>query len=195
MATAIAAVEACRAADVPAQVKWPNDIVVGERKLGGVLCEASLQGTAVQYAIVGVGLNVNDDFRDRPDLRAAATSIQLFTGQPADRSAVLIRLLRELDRWIAETRPQPAVLSGWAARCATVGRTVTVHDARSGQQIASGLAIRLESDGALIVRRPTLGRYSPLRLRRRLRPAHLTRAGRAALATTHAPRQVDSHST
>ncbi len=155
MAAAIAAVEACRAANVPAQVKWPNDIVVGERKLGGVLCEASLQGTAVQHAIVGVGLNVNDDLRDRPDLRASATSIRLFTGQPADRSALLIRLLHELDGWIAETRPQPAVLSGWAARCATVGRTVTVHDARSGQRIASGLAIRLESDGALIVRQPS----------------------------------------
>ena len=155
MAAAIAAVEACRAADVPAQVKWPNDIVVGERKLGGVLCEASLQGTAVQHAIVGVGLNVNDDLRDRPDLRASATSIRLFTGQPADRSALLIRLLRELDDWIAETRPQPAVLSGWAARCATVGRTVTVHDARSGQRIASGQAIRLEADGALIVRQPS----------------------------------------
>ena len=155
MAAAIAAVEACCAADVPAQVKWPNDIVVGERKLGGVLCESSLQGTAVQYAIVGIGLNVNDDFRDRPELRATATSIQLFTGRQADRSALLIRLLRELDGWIAETRPPPAVLSAWAARCATVGRTVTVHDARSGHWIASGQALRLESDGALIVRQPS----------------------------------------
>lgn len=155
MAAAIAAVEACRAADVPAQVKWPNDIVVGERKLGGVLCESSLQGTAVQYAIVGIGLNVNDDFRDQPELRASATSIRLFTGQPTDRSALLIRLLRELDSWIAATRPQPAVLSAWAARCATVGRTVTVHDARSGRRIASGQALRLESDGALTVRLPS----------------------------------------
>lgn len=155
MAAAIAAVEAGRAADVPAQVKWPNDIVVSERKLGGVLCEASLQGAAVQYAIVGIGLNVNDDFRDRPELRATATSIQLFTGRPADRSTLLIRLLRELDRWTAETRPQPALLSAWAARCATVGRTVTVHDAHSDQRIASGLAIRLEPDGALLVRQPS----------------------------------------
>ena len=155
IAAAIAAVETCRAAEVPAQVKWPNDIVVGERKLGGVLCEASLQGTAVQHAIVGVGLNVNDDFRDQPDLRASATSIRLFTGQPVDRSTLLIRLLHELDGWIAETRPQPVVLSGWATRCATVGRTVTVHDACSGRQIASGQAIRLEADGALIVRQPS----------------------------------------
>ena len=155
MAAAIAAVAACRAGDVPAQVKWPNDIVVGERKLGGVLCEASLQGAAVQYAIVGIGLNVNDDFRDRPELRATATSIQLAIGRRADRSALLIGLLRELDSWIAETRAQPAVLSAWAARCATVGRTVTVHDARSGQRIISGLAIRLEPDGALIVRQPS----------------------------------------
>ena len=155
MAAAIAAVEACRDADVPAQVKWPNDIVVGERKLGGVLCEASLQGTAVKYAIVGIGLNVNDDFRNRPELRATATSFQLFTGRPADRSALLIRLLRELDGWIAETRPHPAVLSAWAARCATIGRSVTVHDARSDQRIASGQALRLESDGALIVRQPS----------------------------------------
>ncbi len=155
MAAAIAAVEAGRAAAVPAQVKWPNDIVVGEQKLGGVLCEASLQGTAVQYAIVGLGLNVNDDFRDRPELRATATSFRLHTGRQADRSALLIRLLRELDGWIAETRPHPAVLSAWAARCATVGRTVTVHDARSGRRIASGRALRLEADGALIVRRPS----------------------------------------
>ena len=155
MAAAIAAVEACRAADVPAQVKWPNDIVVGERKLGGVLCESSLQGTAVQHAIIGIGLNVNDDFRDQPELRATATSIQLFTGRQADRSALIVRLLHELDSWIAETRPQPAVLSGWAARCATVGRAVTVHDARSGQRIASGLALRLESDGALLVQEPS----------------------------------------
>ena len=171
MAAAIAAVDTCRACNVQVQVKWPNDIVLGEQKLGGVLSESALRGTDVRYVIVGIGLNVNDDFRDQPHLQASATSIQLATGRNADRSAVLVRLLRELDTWTAESRDPQTVLSAWAARCATVGRSVTVHDAHSGHQIATGLAIRLEADGALIVRQ---GR------------GHVRRFGYAEVSVRHA---------
>ena len=157
MAAAVAAVEACRSTGAMAQIKWPNDIVVGEHKLGGILCEAAIRGTGIQFVIVGIGLNVNDDvarvFAQPSALRTTATSLRLVAGQPVDRMAVLLRLLRELDSLVGTDDHDPqALASAWAMRSATVGRLVSIHDVTTGAAVAQGRAIRLDLDGALVVR-------------------------------------------
>lgn len=77
-------------------LKWPNDLVVGGRKLGGVLCEGALEGGRTSFVIAGVGLNLlqsDDDFPS--DLRGTATSVAAAGGRP-DIAALAGRLIREL---------------------------------------------------------------------------------------------------
>ena len=152
MAAAIGLVDACRKGFVPADIKWPNDVVVGDRKLGGVLVEAALQGQAVKHVVVGIGLNVNEDFSKEPELRKMATSIQLVRGFRIDRAALLVNILRELDRWMLSAYNDEHLLNAWADRSATLGQAVTVHDPQTDRQMVAGSVIGLESDGGITVR-------------------------------------------
>jgi BirA family biotin operon repressor/biotin-[acetyl-CoA-carboxylase] ligase len=76
------------------KIKWPNDIYVGNKKIGGILIENSIQGNAIMQATVGIGLNVNQ--KHFPDL-LHATSISMLTGQAYDLNQVLNRLVRHLN--------------------------------------------------------------------------------------------------
>jgi len=152
----IAALAVCRAVQVVTSlkpsVKWPNDILAGDRKLGGVLCESSGVGTAHAVVIVGVGVNVNireDEFPD--ELRPIATSLMIEAGQPCDRAALLAALLLEL-----ETRCE-AFLAGrhgdirqeYMLRCATIGRRVRIELAHG--ESMDGTAESIQPDGSLRV--------------------------------------------
>ena len=131
-------------------VKWPNDILIGNRKLGGVLCESSGVGTAHVTVIVGIGLNVNirhDEFPD--ELREIATSLMIEAQQPFDRAALLSTLLSEL-----ETRYESFlagnhgdILEEYMLRCSTIGRRVRIELAH-GEQM-DGTAESIRPDGSL----------------------------------------------
>jgi BirA family biotin operon repressor/biotin-[acetyl-CoA-carboxylase] ligase len=135
-------------------VKWPNDILIGNRKLGGVLCESSGIGTAQASVIIGIGLNVNirrDEFPD--DLREIATSVAAECGHPCDRTALLASLLLEL-----ETRCESFlagrhgdILKEYMLRCSTIGRRVRI-ELSQGEQM-NGTAESVQPDGSLTVRR------------------------------------------
>lgn len=96
--TALAVRDALQRIGVPdVMVKWPNDVLVGPRKVAGILIQNELQGGRVRHAVVGIGLNVNSD----GDVDGAlATSVRLELGRPADREALLALLLDRLElRW------------------------------------------------------------------------------------------------
>jgi|SRR6266404_531555 len=89
--------------DLPATVKSPNDVYIGERKVAGVLVEMRAQSAAPHAAIVGIGLNVNhapSDFSE--ELRERATSLAILRHERLDRHRVALTLLRTLDRTYAE---------------------------------------------------------------------------------------------
>jgi BirA family transcriptional regulator, biotin operon repressor / biotin---[acetyl-CoA-carboxylase] ligase len=127
-----------------ASIKWPNDVLWSNRKMAGILTEASTRGTRIEAVILGVGLNVNQIvFRD--DL--PATSLSAALGAPLDREQVLVRLLGELERWtdtLAAAGPAP-VIAAWRARAGTLGRRV-----RGGVGVA-GVAVDVDETGALVV--------------------------------------------
>jgi BirA family biotin operon repressor/biotin-[acetyl-CoA-carboxylase] ligase len=136
-------------------LKWPNDILMEQRKIGGLLCESSGTGTPNAFVIVGIGLNVNmwrDAFPD--DLRDLATSLAAEAGRPFDRAVLLATLLSEL-----ELRYE-AFLSGavsdiqyeYALRCATLGQRVRVEmtNGEFGECI-EGQAVSIGDDGSLQV--------------------------------------------
>ena len=138
------------AAGLKPSVKWPNDILVGNRKLGGILCESSGVGTAHAVVVVGVGLNVNireDEFPD--ELRPIATSLMIEARQPFDRAGLLATLLLEL-----ETRCESFlagrhgdILKEYMLRCSTIGRRVRIELAH-GEQM-DGTAESIQPDGSL----------------------------------------------
>jgi BirA family biotin operon repressor/biotin-[acetyl-CoA-carboxylase] ligase len=148
---AVASTEALAAEPgVSARIRWPNDLMLAGRKVGGVLTEAASGAERVLYAVIGIGINVNqtgfpEEIRDR------ATSLALTTGRVLDRERLLEALLAALDRWYAiylETGFE-AVRSAWCRSSATLGEWVV------GGQGVSGTALDLDEDGALLVRIPS----------------------------------------
>jgi BirA family biotin operon repressor/biotin-[acetyl-CoA-carboxylase] ligase len=131
-------------------VKWPNDILVGDRKLGGILCESSGVGTAHAVVVVGVGVNVNLREDELPDeLRPIATSLMIEARQPFDRAALLATLLLELetrcDSFLAGRHGD--ILEEYMLRCSTIGRRVRIELAH-GEQM-DGTAESIQADGSL----------------------------------------------
>ncbi|MBN1583402.1 MAG: biotin--[acetyl-CoA-carboxylase] ligase [Anaerolineae bacterium] len=133
---------------VPAQVKWPNDVLVGDNKICGILTDLDLAGDTVNYALVGVGINVNVDFRQAPPLMAPATSLLAETGRTVSRLSLLAALLANVEDRYVMLKMGASFHEEWAARMATLGRTV---QASSGQETVQGTAIGVNEDGALLI--------------------------------------------
>ncbi|MCX4243535.1 biotin--[acetyl-CoA-carboxylase] ligase [Paraliomyxa miuraensis] len=137
----------------PVWLKWPNDLTVEGRKLGGILCEARWIGN-VPEVVVGFGLNVHGRTFPEP-LRALATSIALCRdGEVPGRAVLLAELLVALEGAI-----EPFLREGFAAvaerylpSCEVLGRVVEVGDREAPDRARRAVAERLDQDGALWVR-------------------------------------------
>jgi len=106
LASGLAGQEALLALGVAeARLKWPNDLVAGRRKLGGILCESVFRNARPSFALIGVGLNLNQTEKDfPPELRPEATSVRIRTGREIDRDAALFALCETLGRWLRVLR-------------------------------------------------------------------------------------------
>jgi BirA family biotin operon repressor/biotin-[acetyl-CoA-carboxylase] ligase len=137
-----------RAAGVAIGLKWPNDLRVRGRKLGGILLEA--RG---QIVVVGIGLNVNERHFP-PPLDARATSLRLETGRVFERDRLCAAVREAVAAWRARLEAEgfAPVRAAWRARADMLGRTVSVD----GLQ---GVAEDVDEDGALVLRAGTL-RYA-----------------------------------
>ena len=132
-------------------LKWPNDALIGGRKVAGILTELSLRGAAVDYAVVGMGLNVNlDPARLPDDLLAPATSLSHELGRPVDRLSLLWAFLRAVERRYLALQAGRSPQAEWARHLVTLGQPVTVS---AGGATFGGLAEGVDADGALLVRR------------------------------------------
>ena len=151
LAAAVAMTEACRGAGVHADCKWPNDVVAAGRKLGGVLPEASVQGQALSFVVLGTGVNCSQAEEDFPgELRLQATSVAREGGDP-DPGPLLERYLRRLRELYGDRgRDLSArVLEPYRAACVTIGhrvRAITTVGA-----IVDGVAREVGPAGELVV--------------------------------------------
>lgn len=147
----VAICDALRQANVPAAIKWPNDLLVGDRKIAGILTELASEPERVHWAVVGIGVNVNAAAGDfPPELRDLATSILLERGAPAPRALFVAACLTSLEGWLdrhAEEGFEP-VRQAWRERSSTLGREVTVKT--EGRDI-TGRAEDVDEGGALLV--------------------------------------------
>jgi BirA family biotin operon repressor/biotin-[acetyl-CoA-carboxylase] ligase len=146
----VAAVDAIEAvAGLRPEIKWPNDLVLGGRKLAGLLIETEPKGHRLDFAVVGVGVNVRqvrDDFS--PEVRSLATSLHLATGQLYRRADLLVALLDALAVRLGQ--PFAAVREAWvAAGSVTLGQQVTLTTLRGRKH---GQALGLDESGALLLR-------------------------------------------
>lgn len=130
------------------QIKWPNDLLVGGRKLAGVLIETEPEGARLAFAVVGIGLNVRQEVADfSPEVRDLATSLYLVTGQAYRRADLLVELLKAFEQRLA--RPFDEVREAWAASSLTLGQQVTLTTLRGRKH---GQALGLDDSGALLLR-------------------------------------------
>jgi len=132
-------------------LKWPNDLLVGARKLAGILCESRRLPDGTDVAVIGVGVNVTQQQDDLPaDLRGLATSLAM-EGCRAPREAVAAAFLNALEPLWAEHQEggRSAVLDAWRKRAGYWGRHVTV---RTPSGRLSGIARDLSPDGGLVLR-------------------------------------------
>ncbi len=156
--TAFTAVAVCRAIEqtcaLRPQIKWTNDLILGGKKLCGILTELSLESETgrVQYAVVGIGINVNQESEEfPPELSSIATSLKSAAGRPISREALIAALLTQLDEMTASAfeAGRAQWLSEYRAACMTIGQAVSVQ--RGGQK-RLGTALSIDEDAALVVR-------------------------------------------
>jgi len=151
-AAGLAAAQAIRAtAALDIDIRWPNDLLIGPRKTGGILVEATINSQGLPYAVVGIGINVHQ--RQFPtDVSTPATSLDIESGQVISRQALLIALLQSLaleaQALESPTAPQSIPQRVQQASTWISGRRVHVH----GPQACTGITEGLDENGFLLVR-------------------------------------------
>jgi len=137
------------ATGLAADLKWPNDLLVGKRKLAGILAEGLAVGTPDQAIIIGVGVNAQTAAYP-PEVRARATSIEDELGRPVDRGALLSAILISLWDWLTRLQQSPGdILQAWRAASPNAIGTRVEWEGRNG--VTAGI----DDDGALRVKTPS----------------------------------------
>lgn len=150
MVASLAVVDAIsKVTGLPSAIKWPNDVLLRGKKVAGALVEGEFAGEAPLFAIVGIGVNVNMAPGDFSDLLYPATSLSIELGAPVSREAVARELLRSLEQWYLAAQAGSQVHDSWRAHLSLLGERVTV---RSGEEVLSGLAEDVDSEGRLLLR-------------------------------------------
>ncbi|MBI4773661.1 MAG: biotin--[acetyl-CoA-carboxylase] ligase [Deltaproteobacteria bacterium] len=151
MTASVSIVEAVRdLTSLDPGIKWPNDVYLGPRKLAGLLTEFSVAGEAVEYVVVGIGLNVNMDPEEYPEIRNVATSVRAEVGHTVSRLELLGKILSRMDVWYDRLiRGEDHGLKAlWNSYSTVIGRQVEV---RSADQALLGRALTIDDEGALIL--------------------------------------------
>ncbi len=132
-------------------IKWPNDLILGDRKVAGLLNEINSEADQVHFIILGIGVNLNIEAKMFPkEIRKKATSLRIERGEPISRKEFFQILLQKLESWysIFSDKGDLAILKAWREWANLKGRLVKVT---SFGNAITGKAIDIDSDGALIL--------------------------------------------
>jgi BirA family biotin operon repressor/biotin-[acetyl-CoA-carboxylase] ligase len=151
MAGALAVAQAVeKSTRISVHFKWPNDVLLRGKKAGGILIEASITGQMVNYAILGVGLNVNLDVRQIPEIADTATSLSGELGDRVSRVDLLQVFLEFMEKEYRLLEQGKSPHERWAARLPMLGQMVEVATPWGTE---SGRAEAVDAEGSLILRR------------------------------------------
>ncbi len=150
--TAVAVAEAIREkAHIEAMIKWPNDIFIKGKKVCGILTEMSAEPDAVNYIIVGIGINVNnDEFPE--ELQSKATSLRITLGRKVNRADLLAGVLERMEYYYQSSLVSgfDKLLEKWRELCCNLRKPVKIIGRKES---FNGIAMDVDSDGALIVKK------------------------------------------
>ena len=172
MISSLAVVDAiAETCGVSTTIKWPNDILVENRKVAGILIETSHDQTGRTVAILGIGINVNGHIQElaeksQASLVTTATTLETVCGHMVSRETLIAHLLRHIETdYLALQREYMSTSSiskeqyrpisrlmreRWRSRLSTLGRTIQV---RQGDALVSGFAEDVDDNGELLLRR------------------------------------------
>jgi len=138
--------------DLPALIKWPNDVYIHGKKAGGILTELSAELDVIHHVVVGIGVNLNVERHEIPSgLRHNSTSVRIERGKKCDRVEVAVTLMKELERryrCLIKEGFSP-IIDEWVELSLTLGRRI---EARSEGRTLTGYPTGLDEDGSLLVR-------------------------------------------
>jgi BirA family biotin operon repressor/biotin-[acetyl-CoA-carboxylase] ligase len=132
-----------------ARIKWPNDVLIGTRKVCGILIESQLQENRVAYVTIGIGINVNLHPDDFPDILPTATSLSRELGREIPRLDLVQQLLLEIEKLYLDLSAGKSLYEEWRDNLVTLGKRVHV---KSGDTVQEGIAESVARDGSLLLR-------------------------------------------
>jgi BirA family biotin operon repressor/biotin-[acetyl-CoA-carboxylase] ligase len=149
LATGLAAQRAIReTAGLRIDIRWPNDLLLNEKKCGGILVETSVEGPTLRFAVIGIGININHaEFP--PELADLATSLRIESGDAQNREKLLTALLRALDLELTQLESNAPDLLDRFTAASTWVRGKRVHVAEAGGY--TGVTDGLDAQGFLQV--------------------------------------------
>jgi BirA family biotin operon repressor/biotin-[acetyl-CoA-carboxylase] ligase len=131
------------------RIKWPNDILLGGKKVAGILIENEIKGDKVEYAVIGIGINVALRPADNSEISAIATGLEDVLGEKVSREKIIKNLFLEFERLYFQLPDGESIFKLWRDRLVTLGRKVTV---RWGEETLHGVAESVDESGALLIR-------------------------------------------
>ncbi len=134
-----------------AVLKWPNDVLLNNQKVAGILVESAFIGNDIEYAVIGIGINANSTLGDFPDLlQSKVTTLQEQLNRAVDLPRLFGYLVGQLEFWYVILRDKGfrAIKPHYLRLCRTLGKNVTVD---MGDRHVTGMAEKLDVDGSLII--------------------------------------------
>jgi BirA family biotin operon repressor/biotin-[acetyl-CoA-carboxylase] ligase len=150
--TLMASVSICEAikeiAALEAQIKWPNDILMHQKKLGGILTEINAEMDGIRFIVIGIGLNVNND---KKALINGATSLKEQKKEGINRIELLQEILRAIEKnyLTFQEKGAQSIIDKWRDYNITLGKRVKIY---SHKKHIEGQAVDIDTDGSLLLR-------------------------------------------
>ena len=152
--TAVAAVKAIKiSTQIEPQIKWPNDILINEKKVCGILTEMSAELDIINWVVVGIGINVNIDHQEFPeDIQENTISLKEVLGKEVLRVKLIQAFLWEFEKYYEslKRREFSSILKEWKLYSHTLERKIRVD---MGERIITGEAVNINEEGALILKK------------------------------------------
>lgn len=151
--TILCAVSLCEAikkiTQIDSQIKWPNDILIDNKKVAGILTELNAEMDQVRFLVIGIGMNVNSD---KKDLLSGATSLKEEKNETINRIEMLQEILRKIEAnyLLFQENGKAKIIEKWREYNLTLGKRVKII---SHREHLEGQAVDIDSDGALLVRK------------------------------------------
>lgn len=155
MAAVACSIALRKATGLNISIKWPNDLMASDKKVGGILTELKTDQKRILFTVIGIGINVNIELHQFPDdVRKIATSLKKESGRTYSRENIISEILNQTDKWytILKRMDRETLLAEWQRLTSTIGKHVMVI---AGQETFKGIAEAVDNEGMLILRLPS----------------------------------------